>query len=157
MPLPFHLGLRDRRHMVSLIRDGAQGRASRNVLGMAYPQDMNPRLRVLEQWGMPDSSPRRSMQATIDQPLPRRHQVALAAQLNPALQSSLHSGFEPQPVGRRETVPGVKGRVHLGPNHAPLQNGLPPLGEHAPHRGGSAAPSGRGRQSSGKPSGGGRR
>ncbi len=125
MSLPFHLGLRHRRHMVSLIRSDSGSRVS-DVLGVAYPQDMNPRLRILEQWGMSQASPRRAMQATVDIPLPRRHQVALTSQLNPDIQSSLRGGFTGQPIGRLETMPGVKARMHLGSERSPLDSGLPP-------------------------------
>ncbi|QDQ28515.1 hypothetical protein FNU76_20320 [Chitinimonas arctica] len=132
MPLPFQLGLRQHRHMVGLIRSDHGGRV-RNVLGMAYSADMNPRHHILEQWGMDQASPRRAMAATVDQPLPRRHQVALSARLNEDLRHSLRSGFVAQAVGRHEQVSGVKGRIHLGPQHPVLTAGLEPLG--GPQRG----------------------
>ncbi len=126
MSLPFHLGLRHRRHMLSLVRSDVGGRMQ-TVLGVAYPEDMNPRLRILDQWAMEQGSPRRAMQATIDQPLPPRHRVALLAQLNPSIQSAVQSGFDGQPAGRREIVQGVKARVHLGVDRNPIANGQPPM------------------------------
>lgn len=126
MGLPFELGLRHGRHMVSVTRGEVEGR-QQLVLGKAYRADSSPRLRILEQWGMEQGSPRKPMLETVDEPLSLRHKVAYAAKLSPDIQQALHSGFDGAPVGRREKVKGVKGRLHVGPTHEPLTNGQPPL------------------------------
>lgn len=126
MSEPFRLGLRGHRHMVGLIRHN--GGRTQLVLGQAYAQGTNPRQHILDQWGIEAGSPRKRMQATADTPLPLRHRVALAAHLPAETQAVLRTGFDYPPVGRRDTVSGVKGRMHLLPDAEPLRNGLPPLG-----------------------------
>lgn len=134
MGLPFELGLRHCRHMVSLIRGEADSR-QQYLIGRPYRPDASRRQRVLEMWGMEQASPRKPMFGTIDAPLSPREKVAYAARLHPDIQQVLSSGFEGAPVGRRERVDGVKGRLHVGPSHMPITSGLPPL------RGGSMAAS----------------
>ena len=125
--LPFHLGLRDCRHMISLIRNDGLGR-TRVEIGTPYRADMDPRERVLEQWGMQQGSPRRDMSGTLDQPFSSRHQIALSLHLPPQLRDYLRGGFAPQPEGRRDVISGVKARLHLGEDRSPVANGQPPLG-----------------------------
>ncbi|WP_115719804.1 hypothetical protein [Gallaecimonas mangrovi] len=132
MGLPFELGQRHYRHMVSIIR-GEVGSRQQFELGRPYRPDSSRRQRVLEQWGMEQASPRKTMFGTIDAPLARREKVAYAARLKPEIQQVLGSGFEGSPVDRRQRVNGVKGRLHVGPTHSPITSGLPPL------RGGSMA------------------
>lgn len=128
--LPFHLGMRDCRHVISLIRNDGLGR-TRVEIGTPYAADMNPRDRVLDQWGMQQASPRRDMAGAIDQPFSRRHQVALSAQLPTELRAFLRGGFPPQPEGRRDVASGVKARQHLGEDRSPVANGQPPLGRRS--------------------------
>lgn len=124
--LPFHLGLRDFRHMVGLIRrDG--GERVHIELGVPYSSDLDRRACILEQWGMHDTSPRLDMTGATFQPLPRRYQVALAVQTNPILQQILQGGIESEPLGRREIASGIKARLHLGVGRTPLANGQPPM------------------------------
>jgi hypothetical protein len=130
--LPFHLALRDCRHMVSLIRWDEIGR-NRVEIGIPYAVDMDPRQRILELWGMQQGSPRREMSGTLDQPLSRRHQVALSPQLDPWLRQLLRGGLPPEPEGRRDVASGVKSRLHLGVGRSPVANGQPPLGRHPTH------------------------
>lgn len=117
MSLPFHLGLRHNQHMVSVI--SPPGR-SRDMLGVAYPDDANPRLHILAQWGIDARSPRNAELATIDIPLPRRAQAILSYQIDPALRHQLNTGMTPLADTRREAKAGVKVRVHLGAHHAVL-------------------------------------
>ena len=117
MSLPFHLGLRDNRHLVSLMR--LEGR-SREVLGVAYPQDADRRLRILEQWGIDARSPRAESLGTINMPLSPRDQTILSYQLDADRQSALNGGVTPLNQGRRDAQAGVKERIHLGAGHAAL-------------------------------------
>jgi hypothetical protein len=141
MELPFHLGLRDDRHMVGLIR---QNDRTRVQLGTAYPQSGDPRARILAQWGTPSPSPRRNDPETIDMPLHRRAQAALAYQVAPDMRHELTTGFGPTPASRTEGGAGLLGRAHLGDR--PLMDNRP-RGFGAARHGGVAAqgtaPSGR--------------
>jgi hypothetical protein len=128
--LPFHLALRDCRHMVSLIRHDGSERAPIEI-GVPYASDGDRRERILELWGMQQASPRREMQGTIDQALSSRHQIALSLHLDPALQQLLRGGLPPEPEGRRDVASGVKSRLHLGPGRSPVANGQPPIGQRA--------------------------
>lgn len=108
MSLPFHLGLRHYRHMVSHLRD--TGRV-RDRLGVAYPDDHDRRGRVLEQWGIERSSPREPPpSATI--PVPRRVQAALAPRVAPSVQKQLF-GIPDQAPTRWDARPGLHSRMHL--------------------------------------------
>lgn len=117
MSLPFHLGLRDNRHLVSLMR--LEGR-SREVLGVAYPQDADRRLRILEQWGIDARSPRAESLGTINMPLSPRDQTILSYQLDADRQSALNGGVTTLIQSRRAAQAGVKERIHLGAAHAAL-------------------------------------
>ncbi|HEX8963547.1 MAG TPA: hypothetical protein VF801_11140 [Rhodocyclaceae bacterium] len=143
MELPFHLGLRHDRHMVGLIR---QNDRSRVQLGTAYPQSSDPRARILAQWGTPAPSPRRNDPETVDMPLPRRAQAALAYQVAPEMRHELATGFGATPASRKEAGAGLLGRAHLG--DLPLMDNRP-RGFGAGRHGGMAtdgkAPSGRAR------------
>ena len=117
MSLPFHLGLRYNRHMVSLIK--LEGR-SREVLGSAYPRETNPRAHLLTQWGIDAQSPRRPEEATINEPLSARAQAILSYQLNPTSRATLNGGVTPLTQSRRDDQSGVKQRLHVGAAHAVL-------------------------------------
>ncbi|MBV1776683.1 hypothetical protein KSF73_13280 [Burkholderiaceae bacterium DAT-1] len=112
--------------MVSLIRSGDEGRV-KVVQGTPYASDLNPRDQIMDQWGMEQASPRRDMAAPNVAPLSAREQVALAARLAPDVQTVLRGGLEPVPEDRRDSVPGIKARMHLEPERLPYANGLPPL------------------------------
>lgn len=136
--LPFHMAMRDERHMVSLIRQGdAQGRV-RTAIGVPYSGHGNPRERILEQWAMNQCSPRREMSGTVFAPLPPRHQAALQPLLAPFINDLLRGGLEATPQGRRDLAQGVKARLHLGPDREAVVSGQPPMhhGGHANGRGG---------------------
>ena len=120
---PFQLGLRFNRHMVSVIRPPGR---SRDLLGVAYPDDANPRLRILAQWGIDARSPRVTDLATVDIPLPRRAQAILSYQLGPDLHQRLDTGMGPLADSRLRNAPGMRERVHLGEHHAVL-----PVDSHA--------------------------
>lgn len=113
MPLPPHPGLRNNRHMVSVIRPPGR---PREVLGVAWPDDVNPRLRILEQWGIDARSPRRSELASIDIPLPRRTRAILSYRVDPALRDRLNTGLVPPRDSRLEAAAGLKARIRLGPH-----------------------------------------
>lgn len=125
MTRPFHLGLRHDRHMVSLIKQAGR---SRETLGVAYPQDADRRARILAQWGINAQSPRRAELATIDIPLPQRAQAILAYQVNPAVRHQINTGMAPLAQSRRDDLPGIKDRMHLG-THRPV---MPVLSYEAP-------------------------
>ena len=112
MSLPFHLGLRNERHMVSVIRQTGR---SREQLAAAYAPDGDRRHRILAQWGNDAGSPRDTMAfATVQVPLPRRTQAALSYRIDPFVSQRLASGFYGQPLARRDTQPGMIERMHLG-------------------------------------------
>lgn len=115
MSLPFHLGLRADRHVVSVIKQNGR---TRRQLGVAYPLESDPRRRILKQWGIDDASPRRADPDTIDLPLSPRAQAILSYQVNPALRHELNTGMEPLLQSRRDGQPGVHGRTHLGESHS---------------------------------------
>jgi hypothetical protein len=134
MDLPFHLGLRNDQHLLGIIRQNGHTHVK---LGVAYPQDSNPRQQILTNWGRDASSPRQAEAATIDMPLPRRAQAALGYQLNPALRQELASGFGPLAQSRSDVQAGLQGRVHQGQHplletrpegFRPLAQGLAPSG-----------------------------
>ena len=114
---PFQLGLRHNRHMVSVVKPAGR---TREVLGVAYPDDSNPRLRILAQWGIDARSPRIAELATIDIPLPRRAQAILSYQVNPDLRERLNTGMGPPSGSRLHNQPGMRARVHLGETHVAL-------------------------------------
>ncbi|MFL6652837.1 MAG: hypothetical protein ACJ8J7_16305 [Sulfurifustaceae bacterium] len=111
MSLPFHLGLRADRHVLSVIKQNGR---TREQLGVAYPQESDPRRRILKQWGIDDASPRRTDPDTIDLPLARRTQTILSYQLNPALRRQLNTGMGSLSGSRRDSQSGLRGRTHLG-------------------------------------------
>jgi len=117
MSLPFHLGLRYNRHLLSLVKLGDQPRP---VLGVAYPEDTDRRARIPIQWGQATQSPRRSEPATIDLPLPQRTQTILSYQVNPQVRAALDGEPGPLVGSRRDLEPGLKQRLHLGPDHPGL-------------------------------------
>lgn len=133
MTLPFHLGLRANRHQVSLIQQNGRSRVQ---LGTAYPDDSNPRRRILMQWGMEGRSPRQSDPDTIDLPLARRAQAILSYQVNPGLRHQLNTGMGSLSNSRHQSQPGLQGRAHLG-THRPLLENRPNgfRSFDAPHRG----------------------
>ena len=89
MPLPFHLGLRYNRHLLTLVKLGDRpGR----VLGVGYPEDADRRARIPLQWGEASQSPRHSEPATIDLPLPLRTRTILSYEVNERVRAELDSG-----------------------------------------------------------------
>ncbi|WP_428243265.1 hypothetical protein [Gynuella sp.] len=107
----FHLGLRYNRHQVSLMK---QADRSREVLGVAYPEESDRRARILEQWGRSPWSPRHQSAATIDMPLSSRAQAILSYQLAGDVRTRLNGGMEPQIQSRHQLEPGIQQRMHLG-------------------------------------------
>jgi|GEM_PF-2640727 len=122
MHLNFHLALRHYKHMVTLMRVPDR---QQPVLGVAYPQDLDPRQRLLEQWGIHARSPRRPEPATIDRPLDTRTQAILSYQVQPETRRTLNGELSdqrnPQLGSRQDTEAGIKGRQHLGVGHARFQ------------------------------------
>lgn len=117
-PLPFHLGLRDDRHMVSVIRQNGQTQVQ---LGVAYPQEGDRRRRILEQWGLAARSPRAESLDTIDLPLARRSQAILFWQVSPSLQQQLATGQGGMPLSRLAgDQAGMLDRAHLGTERLPM-------------------------------------
>ena len=119
MTLPFHLGLRDNRHMVSVVKEPGR---TREVLGVAYPQQeqVARRAQILQYWAIDAQSPRDSALNTVNVPLETRAQSALYYQVNDATRALLN-GTDMAPTGSRlDDRPGLKSRVHLGPGHASL-------------------------------------
>lgn len=116
MPLPFHLGLRDNQHMVTLIKspDG-----SGYSLGIAYPEDThNRRAHIPNQWGVDAQSPRRPVEGTINQPISPRAQAILSYQVGHTEQAILNRQALPQTQSRLDNQAGPKRRMHLGVDHA---------------------------------------
>lgn len=116
MSLPFHLGLRYNRHLLSLVKLDDQ---PREVLGVAYPEDSDRRARIPLQWGNPTPSPRCVEPATIDQPLPLRSRTILYYQVGPEGRAEIDGGITPLAGARRSEHSGVRERLHLG-DHRPI-------------------------------------
>lgn len=116
--MPIRLGLRHNRHMVSVIKpDGWRHEA----LGRAYADGANPRLRILEQWGIAARSPR--LQETLvapEVPLDRRAQAILSYQVDAGLRARLTDRFGTLASSRRDVSPGLRARVQLGAGGAVL-------------------------------------
>jgi len=74
MPLPFHLGLRNNQHLVSVIKTQEGGRPQ---LGVAYQQNDRRRAHIPTNWGVPSQSPRQSESTEIHLPLSPRAQALL--------------------------------------------------------------------------------
>lgn len=117
-PLPFHMGLRDDRHMVGLIRQNGQSQVQ---LGVAYPQSGERRLRILEQWGIAQGSPRQESPETVDLPLAQRSQAILFWQVSPGMRQQLATG-QGGAVGSRlaGNQAGMLDRSHLGTERQPM-------------------------------------
>lgn len=117
MSLPFHLGLRYNRHLLTLVKLGDRpGR----VLGVGHPEDDDRRARIPLQWGQATQSPRRTEPATVDLPLPLRTRTILSYEVNERVRAELDSGVEPQVQSRRDTEAGPKQHLHRGTDHAGL-------------------------------------
>ncbi|MGE5491194.1 MAG: hypothetical protein ACM31P_07950 [Actinomycetota bacterium] len=116
--LPFHMGLRDDRHMVSVIRQNGQSQVQ---LGVAYPMDGDRRCRIMEQWGIAARSPREESLDTIDLPLAQRSQAILFWQVSPALRGPLATG-QGGTAGSRliDNQAGMLDRAHLGTERQPM-------------------------------------
>ena len=139
----FHLGLRFNHHMVSLLKVPGE---SREVLGVAYPQEFDRRAQILHYWAIDAQSPRVGELNTVNLPLETRAQTALYYQVNEATRAQLDHRTTPLTQSRRDEAPGVKDRVHLGVNHASLPvESRPGRTFHEPNHGLSATPSARGR------------
>lgn len=117
MPLPFHLGLRNNNHMVTVVRT-AEG--ARPQLGVAYPQDEHRRSHIPNNWGLDGQSPRQSEATTINLPLSPRAQTILSYQLDPAIQNEVNGGLSPMVHSRYDTLPGIKQRIHIGHGHVDM-------------------------------------
>lgn len=146
MKLPFHLGLRDKRHTVTVVKlDGRQP----PVLGTASPDDETRRAQILTNWGVSAPSPRQTGEATINQPLPVRSQTILSYQVNPAVRATLNGGVTPLVQSRRDNQSGPQQRVHLGTDHAALPaDGRPGRLAPSPNETASATPDERTRHGS---------
>lgn len=117
-PLPFHLGLRDDRHMVSVIRQNGQTQVQ---LGVAYPQEADRRRRILEQWGIAARSPREESLDTVDLPLAQRSQAILFWQVSPSLREQLATGQGRMASSRLAgDQAGMLDRAHLGAERQPM-------------------------------------
>lgn len=145
MTLPFHLGLRDNRHMVSLIKEPGR---TREVLGVAYPQggEVERRAQILQYWGIDAQSPRRPALNTVNLPLEARAQTALYYQVNAATRAEINGTTTPLTQSRRDDQPGLKDRIHLGADHVSLPvESRPGRTVAEPNHALSATPSTRGR------------
>lgn len=115
---PFHLGLRDDRHMVGVIRQNEQQQVQ---LGVAYPEDSDRRARVLAQWGIDARSPREERLDSIDQPLAQRSQAILFWQVSSTLRAQLATGQGGMSSSRRiDNQAGMLDRSHLGTERQPM-------------------------------------
>ena len=139
----FHLGLRFNRHMVSLVKEPGR---SREVLGVAYPDEVDRRAQILQYWAIDAQSPRRTEPNSINVPLETRAGTILYYQVNEATRAEIDGRVTPLTQSRRDEAPGMKERVHLGPNHASLPvESRPGCTFAEPNHGLSATPSARGR------------
>lgn len=117
MALPFHLGLRDDRHLLGIIRQPGQ---SREQLGVAYAPDGNLRQRILTQWAIPAISPRAVASNGAEQALPARSQAILSWQVDSSLRQRIASGVPAPILSRLDNQPGMQERIHLGQDRQPL-------------------------------------
>ncbi|GAB2182332.1 hypothetical protein DLREEDagrD3_25550 [Denitratisoma sp. agr-D3] len=116
--LPFHLGLRDDQHMVSVIRQNGQNLLQ---LGVAYPEESDRRSRILAQWGIDAGSPREECLDTIDMPLAQRCQAILFWQVSSTLRAQLATGQGGMTSSRLiGNQAGMLDRSHLGTERQPM-------------------------------------
>ncbi|MGI0115457.1 hypothetical protein [Zooshikella sp. RANM57] len=117
MKLPFHLGLRNQRHMVSIFRVNNQHWLA---LGQAFGKESHRREHILNQWGINGFSPRYQSPEEVHIPFATRHQHILSYQLDTVLQQQLQPGITSTIANRQQLIPGLQHRAHLGQGHAVL-------------------------------------
>ncbi|MBU2707879.1 hypothetical protein KCM76_17930 [Zooshikella marina] len=117
MKLPFHLGLRNQRHMVSIFRVNNQHWLT---LGQAFSKESHRREQILSQWGINGFSPRYQSPEKVHVPFTTRHQHILSYQLDTLLQHQLQPGTTSPIANRQQLIPGLQHRAHLGSGHAVL-------------------------------------
>ncbi|HYD80193.1 MAG TPA: hypothetical protein VEC06_10325 [Paucimonas sp.] len=104
------LALRNNAHRVAVIKTES---GTREVLGVAHPEEQDRRAGVLKQWGIDPASPRQEPPATIDEPLPQRTQTILSYRLDPALRRRIDTGIGEPADSRVRNRPGKKDEANL--------------------------------------------
>lgn len=113
----FKPGLRHNKHMVRLIKTSD----ARNpyALGTSYGNAFEPvddterRRRILDQWCLPNQSPRMPESTSTAEELPRRAQRSYFHQVNSSTQDLLSRRLPAAPLDRRDVRHGTKARIHL--------------------------------------------
>jgi hypothetical protein len=113
----FHPGLRHNKHMVRLVKttDARTPYALGTSYGNAFTpvDDTERRRRILDQWCMPNQSPRLPESTSTAEELTRRAQRSYFHQMSSSTQDLLSRRLSAAPMDRRDVRPGTKSRAHL--------------------------------------------
>ena len=121
----FHPGLRHNRHMVRLLK--TKDARTPYELGTPYGNAFEPvddterRRRILDQWCLPNQSPRKPESPSTAQALPARTQRSYFYQMHDDTQALLSRRLNATPLDRRDILPGTKSRIHRGLSHGALK------------------------------------